>query len=279
MNFKFFNQEQSTLKNYFSKEELSFLNFQKDPYWIINGNCLQNKICLFGDFSEKAKEYYKFLFFKSGVSKQNHDSNFLIDLITVDPYELYFGGKSKIVGTKEDPNICPIYSLIPEIKKINRKLSYSELYNSLSLYSDSKLLFINIYKNNSYENLASAVCLFPILPRDISKLNKLLCLDIDLCSKIDNLFTNLANIFNLSFDYPSNKKGFPFNDDYQDQKRSIIQQKLIDLYSLSNDSEDLHGVSYCHNHINSCVNYCSSFCENSLCKECCEVSDILLYYI
>lgn len=287
MNLKFFNQEQSSLKNYFSKEELSFLHIQKDSYWSINGHCLHNKLSLFGDLPEKAKEYYKYLFYKTGTStKQSHNDNdshhFPAETVTVDPYETCFGEKTKSEVRKDDSSlpispILPIYNLIPEIKKINRKLSYSELYNILSLFSDNKLLFINIYKNNSYENLVSAVCLFPILPVDISILNKISLINNEFSLKIDNFFLNLASLFNISFDYPMNK-GSPFND-YQTQRRAVIQQKLIDVYNLSNDSDDLHAVSFCHNHFESCVNYSSSFCENNLCKNCCEVSNILYKHI
>ncbi len=55
------------------------------------------------------------------------------------------------------------------------------------------------------------------------------------------------------------------------EKMNILKQKLMDIYYLTEDSEELHGVTDCYNKYHDCDNIASIYCENNLCKLCCEV--------
>ena len=57
---------------------------------------------------------------------------------------------------------------------------------------------------------------------------------------------------------------------------NILKQKLLDIYYLAEDSEELHGVTDCYNKYHDCDNLASIYCENNLCKLCCEVILILI---
>ena len=57
---------------------------------------------------------------------------------------------------------------------------------------------------------------------------------------------------------------------------NILKQKLMDIYYLVEDSEELHGVTDCYNKYHECENIASIYCENNLCKLCCEVNNILI---
>lgn len=50
----------------------------------------------------------------------------------------------------------------------------------------------------------------------------------------------------------------------------LYKQKLLDLFYFVEDSEKLHGVTFCQTWIKSCNNLASQFCSNHMCKLCCQ---------
>jgi hypothetical protein len=55
------------------------------------------------------------------------------------------------------------------------------------------------------------------------------------------------------------------------ERMNILKQKLMEMYYLVDDSEELHGVTDCYNLHKQCDNLASFYCENNMCKLCCEV--------
>jgi len=51
----------------------------------------------------------------------------------------------------------------------------------------------------------------------------------------------------------------------------ILKQKLLDIFYLVDDSEDMHGITDCNNQFKECWNVASFYCENYMCKMCCQV--------
>ncbi len=56
------------------------------------------------------------------------------------------------------------------------------------------------------------------------------------------------------------------------EKMNILKQKLMDMYYLAEDSEEIHCITDCYNKYFECENIASMYCENNLCKSCCEKS-------
>lgn len=50
----------------------------------------------------------------------------------------------------------------------------------------------------------------------------------------------------------------------------VYKQKLLDLYYAVDDNPKLHGVHPCHNYQKECCNLASQYCENNMCKICCQ---------
>ena len=63
-------------------------------------------------------------------------------------------------------NFPPIYDFIPEIKQMNKNLSYPEIYSAISNFADRQMLFINVFKENFENNLISGIIYFPYAPKD-----------------------------------------------------------------------------------------------------------------
>lgn len=59
-------------------------------------------------------------------------------------------------------------------------------------------------------------------------------------------------------------------DCFESEKMNILKQKLLDLYYLCEDSEELHPINDCQSPYLECEEIASSLCENKLCKQCCE---------
>ena len=207
-------------------------------------------------------------------------------------------------------NFPPIYDFIPEIKLMNKKITYPEIYSAISNFADRQMLFINVFKENYENNLISGIIYFPYTPKDLISLN-------------DSIIFSLANFTKI---LQITKEKFPniSNREFVD----ILRQKLYDIYYLCEDSRDLHGVTDCHsfvkinpknyeneiidgqkvaqdknsniniNNINyleensnsannlfplefpkifnneyiPCENLASFFCSNHMCKRCCELN-------
>ncbi len=84
-------------------------------------------------------------------------------------------------------NLLPIYYHIPELKLMNRKLSYQEIYDSLSILADTQLVFINKFKINSDMSLTCGIIYFPYTPNILDCVN---------CPV--NLIKNLGSYLKLS---------------------------------------------------------------------------------
>ncbi len=154
----------------------------------------------------------------------------------------------------------PIYTYIPELKLMKKTLSYSEIYSAISRLSDPQMVFINMFKENPKENLVSGIVYFPYTPAILEHPN----ISSDFILKIST-YLGLQCNYNISF---------------ESEKIKILKQKLIDIYYLVDDSEDLHGVTPCQGvgvnlgvsrGLTNCPNIASFFCENNLCKSCCQI--------
>ena len=142
-------------------------------------------------------------------------------------------------------NFPPIYDFIPEIKQMNKNLSYPEIYSAISNFADRQMLFINVFKENFENNLISGIIYFPYTPKDLLSLN-------------DSIIFSLANFTKI---LQITKEKFPniSNREFVD----ILRQKLYDIYYLCEDSRDLHGVTDCHSFVKiNPKNYENNFEEN-----------------
>lgn len=166
-----------------------------------------------------------------------------------DLFEKKFGLNENFISENIN-NSLPIYIEIPEINQMRKDISYNEIYNSLTKISDRQMLFINLLKERSENNLTNAIIYFPFIPSDIEILN-------------DDLIKLFSNLFSLS----SNKYFCS-----ESEKILILKQKLMDMYYLCEDNFDLHGITDCHNFFSLCPNIASFYCENNMCKKCCEIS-------
>jgi hypothetical protein len=147
-------------------------------------------------------------------------------------------------------NVAPIYNFIPELKMMKKTLSYPEIYTALSRLADPQMVFINMFKENPNNNLISGVVYFPYTPNMLENPN----INAEFITKLAK-YLELHSSYNFSFE----------ND-----RIKILKQKLLDLYYLVEDCEDLHAVIPCQNVYSTCKNLASGFCENQLCKNCCE---------
>lgn len=61
------------------------------------------------------------------------------------------------------------------------------------------------------------------------------------------------------------------SDKYLFQHRdTIIRQKLVDLYYAAEDGESFHLILDCHSKTSECNDIASQFCNNNMCKRCCQ---------
>lgn len=265
MDNKFSKQELSMIEGYITRSDIQFFSLQKDPYWLVRAKALNNNLAFFGSYAELQRLYQNHLL---GNLAQREDEPQLQEkyssIASADPFEKKFGvtDLSWIETQNQASHVkknLHISSYIPEIKKINKNLSYTEIYSSIIKFTDPHFVFVNMFKPNPQENLISAVVLLPYSPEILSSLSY----DNGL-----NFIMNLAKYLNLQCNYAinSNDSRLMF---------SIIKQKLYDLYYLATDSEDLHAVVPCHSDVKICANIVSSFCENKLCKPCCQVRLII----
>ncbi len=134
---------------------------------------------------------------------------------------------------------------------MKKTLSYPEIYTVLSRLADPQMLFINLFKENPNNNLISSIIYFPYTPQIIENINPTFI--ISLCKYL-GIFSD--------YNYLS-----------ENEKIKILKQKLIDLYYLVDDSEDLHGITPCMS-VNKCDDIASFYCENNMCKNCCEKTTI-----
>lgn len=132
---------------------------------------------------------------------------------------------------------------------MKKTLTYAEIYSAISRLSDPQMVFINMFKENPRENLVSGIIYLPYTP---------VILEHENCSS--DFILKIANYLGLHCNY---------NVSFETEKIKILKQKLLDIFYLVDDSDDLHGITPCHS-INSCRNLASIFCENNLCKLCCE---------
>jgi hypothetical protein len=132
---------------------------------------------------------------------------------------------------------------------MKKTLSYAEIYSAISRLSDTQMVFINMFKENPRENLVSGIIYLPYTPAILEHPN---------CSS--DFILKMANYLGLHCNY---------NVSFESEKIKILKQKLLDIFYLVDDSDDLHGVTPCHS-IAKCQNLASLFCENNLCKGCCE---------
>ena len=255
MNYKFAKQEQSSVDNYFTSSEITFFSLQKDPYWYIRGNCIEKNIGIFGSLYEQVVSLQNYLFINE---TNNQEKRSLINkyfyICSEDPFEKKYGLST---STSSIIKSIPIYQYIPEIRKINKELSYKELYSSISELSDQNLVFVNVFKPDAFENFISAVTLFPYTPEDLDYVDNV---------QMNNFIMNLSKYLSLHCNYS-------FDRISKDTLTiTILKQKLKDLFYLANDSDDLHSVTFCHNKSLLCNKIVSTYCENYLCKKCCQVS-------
>ena len=166
-----------------------------------------------------------------------------------DLFEKKFGLNENSISENLN-NTIPIYLEIPEVNQMRKDISYNEIYNSLSKIADRQMLFINLLKERSENNLTNAIIYFPFTPSDIEFIN-------------DDLIQLFSKLFSLS-----NNKYFCS----EREKNLILKQKLMDMYYLCDDNCDLHGVTDCHSFFSLCPNISSFYCENNMCKKCCEIS-------
>lgn len=288
MNYKLSIQEYPSFTNYLSKKDMINYGEIKVPYWQVRIVMLSLNLPLFGLLESQHSLLYNSLF--NGSNNENLSISSLLNselfdtnnekiqsLLSLNPFLKYIANIDNKTNVDNKDSILynnskkqlNIYTIIPEIKKINKNLTYTDLYSLLSSFCDNKLVFINIFKENPNENLISAIVVFPYSPEFINNLNMYNIKDVGLI---------------LSF---AKLSGIPFNFDncildLNEEKilnLKVIKQYLIDLYYLADDSNDIHPVKYCHNTYNICNNLSSSFCENNLCKRCCQVNNIIYIYI
>ena len=61
------------------------------------------------------------------------------------------------------------------------------------------------------------------------------------------------------------------SDNYLFQRRdNIVRQKLVDLFYAAEDGESCHLILDCHSRIKECGDIASQFCNNYMCKKCCQ---------
>ena len=83
-----------------------------------------------------------------------------------DLFEKKFGLNENSISENLN-NTIPIYLEIPEVNQMRKDISYNEIYNSLSKIADRQMLFINLLKERSENNLTNAIIYFPFTPSDI----------------------------------------------------------------------------------------------------------------
>jgi len=257
-----------------------------DPYWVVKtraylldipflgekSNIQQNsEIFLFNLLSNNTNNTQKFqkLFYSS--SSNEFKSKSILDLyekkfgFREDNYSQYNIGKIIVLikffleNLKKCENLPgfkkinqPIYTFIPELKLMKKFLSYPEMYCVLSKLADPQMVFINMFKENPKNNLISGIVYFPYTPSILENPN------------INTEFiTNLSKYLGINCNY---------NYTSESEKIKILKQKLMDAYYLVEDSEDIHGITPCLNSLFHCDNIASFFCENNMCKNCCEKS-------
>lgn len=262
MDNKYSKQELSSIEGYITRSDIQFFNLQKDPYWLVKAKALHNNLTFFGSYAELQRLLQSHVL--GNISQRDDEPQIqekYASIASADPFEKKFGltDLSWIESQNQTTHIkksLHISNYIPEIKKINKNLSYSEIYSSIIKFTDPHFVFVNMFKPNPHDNLISAAVLLPYTPEVLSSLSYENGL---------NFVMNLAKYLNLQCNYGinSNDSRLMFN---------IIKQKLYDLYYLAADSDDLHAVVLCHSDVNNCANYVSSYCENKLCKLCCQVS-------
>lgn len=261
----------------------------KDPYWLVRSRAFLLEIPIFGDKST-IKQNIEILLFNQNTwdtnektlpSKSEAKAKAGIDLFEKKYGKLYEGDNynydqfnKENFYTKNPEHIAyplqkrtnePIYLHIPEIKSMKKTLSYSEIYTILSRLADPQMVFINMFKENPNNNLISGIIYFPYTPQLLNHPNA-----------NPDFILKFSKYLGLHSDY--NYHNFTSSTENENEKIKILKQKLMDLYYLVDDCEDLHGVTTClggcqeksEDPIRACPNISSFFCENSLCKSCCE---------
>ena len=227
------------------QEEKEFQLSVKDPYYKIRSRVYLLDLDIFGKKEFLQQQVELFLFNtpeKHLPSKSDCRKIFVLDLFE----KRFCISDSYSVGLILNPSI-PIYSSFPEIKQMRKDLSYNEIYCSLGKLSDTQMLFINMFKDKPENNLINGLIYCPFTPDDIENAE-------------NEIIIALTNELSLKSNYICTDK----------DKIKILRQKLLDLYYLCDDNVDLHGITDCHSKFSLCSNISSFYCENHMCKKCCE---------
>lgn len=282
------------------QETLEFITPICDPYWMVRSRAYLLQVPIFGLKSEIQRKIEKLLFKQQNInlSKETNDlkheevlnansnnsiltlpSSFQVkNLIEVDLTEilnknndnLNFRENNFLITKNYKKIALSIFSLIPELK-IKRKLSYEETFSTLSRLADSKMLFVDVFKNNSSNNLISAIIYLPFNPLLLKK---------SLIYKNYKFIENLASYLNVSFPKVDNPSLTRINLSTSSEESfepvpfylAVAYQKLLDVFYLVEDTESLHGITDCYSKFEDCKEIASLYCENSMCLKCCQKS-------
>lgn len=248
-----------------SQEQQEFLMPTKDPYWLVRSRACLLNLPIFGEKSHLQQNIEIQLF----ESKPNIDGILISpaemlpnnsqvkNFVTIDLFHKEGGEIEKssfddtffesLPGYKKV--VSHITNLIPELK-LMRKLSYPEIYACISRLADPHMVFINMFKADPGNNLVTGIIYFPFTPHLVNSIN-------------------LNPNFILEFSKYLKLTSTSSNEQI---KYKVFVQKLMDLYYLAEDSEELHGITDCYNQFSLCENIASSYCENHMCKNCCKKS-------
>ena len=229
------------------QEEKEFQLSLKDPYHKTRSRAYLLDLDIFGDKDNLQRQVELFLF--NTPEKHLPPKQDCKKLFSTDLFEKRFGLSDAFSSIDPSPLLAPIYSSFPEIKQMRKDLSYEEIYCALSTVADPQMLFINMFKDKPENNLINGLLYFPFTPEDIEHAD-------------EEVVIALANEFSLKANYICSES----------DRIKILRQKLLDMFYLCDDLVDLHGVTDCHSKLTLCPNISSFYCENHMCKKCCEMA-------
>jgi hypothetical protein len=148
-----------------SQEEKEFYLPVCLPYYKIRARAFLLDLDIFGSKSSLSQQVELFLF--NSPEKKLPSKSDCEKVSNCDFFEKRFGFLDASLPTNKNNSLLPIYTVIPEIKALQKNISYSQTYLALGKLCDPQMLFINMFKEKPENNLINALIYFPFTPDDI----------------------------------------------------------------------------------------------------------------
>jgi hypothetical protein len=170
-------------------------------------------------------KYYEAELFKKS-SEQASTSEFRKDCLILTILGRFIENMPGYKSKKES-----LFDFIPEMRMIERVISYKEVYHTITRFTQNSLIFHNYLKyniNKNATNSISTIFIFPYTPEYIINYAN------------DTFIVNFAQYLNMIDTYPN------------EERVRILKQKLLDVYYTVEDAEDFNMVVACRSSWKDC---------------------------